>query len=231
MPSSPNQLPSGQQFELRVTASNLELDAHLAEQTTPENRQDLPGYLHLFYEKPFNINDDDRDIEGRSFKEMQRQGLQMKVSSYTRNKFSLSPFAEKVEVKGPIPEWRIRLELQLGLQASKAILIEPFFSADERKDGVIPMYYTIPNAMNFDKKGRSKTSDNALLRLQEYLDEKPHAIVDELMLVKTAVRQRSIRNRNRANALQLPSVAKPLEVIELNSFEEYGYDTSVESAS
>ena len=229
MPSSPNQLLSGQQFELRVTASNPELDAHLAAQTIPENRQDLPGFLHLFYKKPFVVNDNDRDIEGRSFKEIQRQGLQMKVSSYTRNKFSLSPHVEKVEMDGLMPEWRINLELQLGLQAAKAILIEPFFTADERKSGIIPMHYTIPNALNFDETGSTEPSDVVVWRLREYLAKKPSNVVDELMLVKTAMRQHSIRTRKRANAMVLPSIATPLEIVEFNSFEDYGYDTSVES--
>jgi|GEM_PF-1896845 len=240
MPSSPNQLSPGQQFELRVDASDLEFDAHLAAQTIPENQKDLPGYLHLYYEHPFMVNDDDRDIEGRSFKVMHRQALQMKVSRHTLNKFSLSPNVEKVEIESLLPEWRIKVELQLGLEAAKTILIPPFFSAEERQSGVIPMYYTIPNVLNFDKADSAHSSDAAFVRLQEYLDKKPRNVVDGLMLVSTAARAKSFRTRNRANAIVLPSEPAPeaqakirysQEVIELGSVDDYEYNDSIESAS
>ena len=191
MTSSHYQSQPGKQLELRVAASNLEFDAHLAAQTIPENQKRLPGYLHLFSEKKFMPDEShpdlDRDIDRARFSDTQLRGLQMKVFSYTRNKFSLTPDVEKAQLPED-GEWRVNMQLHLGLQAAKTIMVEPFFTAEQKDSGIIPVYYSIPYPVS----GNYEFSE-----LQEYLSHKPPGIVDELMLVKNSVRHHSIRTRTR----------------------------------
>jgi len=202
MTSSQYQSQPGKQLELRVAASNLEFDAHLAAQTIPENQQDLPGYLHLFSEKIFTADDSNPEvnlyIDRDKFSDTQLRGLQMKVFTYTRNKFSLSPEVEKMQSAEHPEEWRLKMFLQLGLQAAKTIMVEPFFTAEERKAGIIPLYYSIPYPSHSDKE---------FIEMKEYLSHRPSGIVDELMLVTNSVRQRSIRTRTRT------STSSPLESV------------------
>jgi len=227
MTRSPDQLPSGKQFELRVAASERELDKRLAAFTVPETRHRLPGFLHLFSEKSFELDVQDRDIEGNSFTETQFRGLQMKVFNHTRNKFSFTSTVEKVQASTSPEEVRVRLQLQLGLQAAKAIMVSPFFTATEKESGVIPMYYAVPEPTG------TRTMGAALEELQEYLGDSPRGVVDELMLVEHAVRHRSIRQRQRE---QMIFTAAPLELVDSSVepgtfFLDYETDDNMESAS
>jgi len=202
MPHSPHQSHSGKQYELRVTASNLEFDEKLAAHTTPEARRRLPGFLHLFSQRRFLVDIDDRDIDGNSHTENHYRAFLMKTTRHHRNKFSLNLQAEKERLHAGKDGLRIHVGLQLGMQAAKEIMIEPFFTPEERDEGVIPMYYAIPEPIH----GRGM--EVAVGRLQEFLFEHPKGIVDELMLVENAVKHRSLRTRNRPE----PPVAIPLDV-------------------
>lgn len=191
MMRSPDQNSPGKQFELRVSASDLELDAKLSALTIPEARQRLPGFLHLFSQQQFAVSIDDRDIDGNSFTETRFRGLQMKVSNYTRNKFSLDSQVEKDTQLTEAQELRVRMGLQLGIQAPSALMAPPFFTAEEREKGQIPLYYIVPEPL------QGESAEVAFAHLGEYLQTRPRGVVDELTLVERAVRNRSIRHRQR----------------------------------
>jgi len=198
---SPDQNSPGKQFELRVSASDLELDAKLSALTIPEARQRLPGFLHLFSEQKFLVSIDDRDIDGNSFTETRFRGLQMKVSNHTRNKFSLDGGVEKNAQLTESEELRLRMELQLGIQAASALMAPPYFTAEQRASARIPLYYAVPYPLKGD------AADDAIGHLSEYLEDRPRGIVDELALVDRAMRHRSMRYRQRAQETQISSTA------------------------
>jgi len=227
MTRSPDQLPSGKQFELRVAASELEFDARLAALTIPETRNRMPGFLHLYSDQVFPLQVEDRDIDGNSFSETQFRGLQMKVFNHNRNRFSLETDIEKVRLAAGTEELRLRVGLQLGLQAAKAIMVQPFFTTEQKERGVIPMYYTIPSPV------RGRAMGSAFGEIQSYLAGNPRGIVDEMMLVEQAVRSRSIRQRQRT---QTQVITAPLEIVDSVAdsgiyFDDFETGESIESAS
>jgi hypothetical protein len=191
MTSSPNQLPSGKQFELRVAASNLTLDTLLSELTLPATRSSLPGYLQLYSDKLFHLNVEDRDIDGHSLTDTQFRGFQMRVTNNIRNKFPLDSTVEKVRLTTGDKDLRIKVGLQLGVQVASELMISPFFDKEERDAGLIGFYYTIPDPVH------TRTMGVAFNNLQEYLAKGPRGVVDELMLVESALRTRAIRQRKR----------------------------------
>lgn len=202
MAYSPNQSPPGKQFELRLTANDLEFDRLLAELTLPESRARLPGFLHLFSEKTLMHTVTDRDIDGHSQIETTFRAFQMKVMKYHRTKFSLGPTVSKERQVSPKEELRVKLGLNLGIQATSDIVIPPFFTNEDKDQALIPFYYTIPDPV------RARTMESAFERLTQYLGEEPRGIVDELTLVQTALRDRSIRTRTRPEN----SVTEPIQL-------------------
>lgn len=191
---SPDQNSPGKQFELRVSASDLALDAKLSALTIPEARQRLPGFLHLFSQQKFLVSIDDRDIDGNSFTETRFRGFQMKVSNHTRNKFSLDSQVEKNAQLTESEELRIRMELQLGIQAASVLMTPPFFTKEERENGQVPLYYVVPDPL------QGELGEAAFGELGDYLQTRPRGGVDELTLVEHAVRHRSIRHRQRVQS-------------------------------
>jgi len=191
MPSSPNQLPSGKQYELRLAASDPEFDGLLSELTLPITRPSLPGYLHLYSDRQFILNTDDRDIDGKSFRETQFRGFRMRVTNHNRDRFSLSPQAEKVRMLTGDKGLRVNLQLNLGVQAASELMVSPFFTSQERNEGKIPFHYTIPDPVH------ARTMESAYSQIEKYLASKPRGIVDELMIVESAFRDRKMRDRIR----------------------------------
>jgi len=199
MPSSPNQLSPGKQYELRVAASDLTFDDILSRLTLPASRAALPGYLHLFSERRFHLDINDRDIDGHSHTETKFRGFQMRITKHNRNKYSLEPEAEKGRLASGEKGVHVRVGLQIGIQAASELMIAPFFTPEERNAGVIPMYYTIPDPVH------ARAMNTAFNALQEYVAENPRGIVDELTLVESALRMRAIRQRVRPdNSVQAP---------------------------
>ena len=191
MASSPHLSPPGKQFELRVAASDLEFDKKLSALTLPATRSLLPGFLHLYGERNFSLTVQDRDIDGRSNAEAQFRGFQMRITNRNRNKFSLSPEIEKIRLSTGEKEIRIKVALELGLQVASEIMTAPFFTREERNDGIIPLYYTVPDPVH------TRTMGVAFEDLEAYLSSKPRGIVDELILIESAFRTRAIRRRVR----------------------------------
>ncbi|MBC7459488.1 hypothetical protein H7200_02105 [Candidatus Saccharibacteria bacterium] len=190
MPNSPNQLPSGKQYFLRVAAFELELDEKLAAFTDPATRSKLPGFLHLFSQKKFHLDVNDRDIDGHSFVETRFRGFGMQVSNHTRRKFGLEQDASMIEHQcggGVI----ITVNMQLGMQAAKELMTPPFYSVEEKENRIVPLYYCVPDAISPEKR------PEALIQLQDFLLEAHNGPIDELMLVERAVKFRSFRTRQR----------------------------------
>ena len=190
MPSSPNQLPPGKQYELRVAASSLELDEKLAAFTNAATQPELPGFLHLFSQEKFLLQVTDRDIDDHSLTETKFRSFGMQVTNHTRNKYDLEPVAEIIEQRGG-NGLIITAKIKLGLQAAKEIMIAPFFTAKEKETQMIPLYYDVPDAIQRNK--RPKALDD----LRSFLLETKGGVIDELMLVERAVKFRSIRSRQR----------------------------------
>ena len=198
---SPDQYSPGKQFELRVSASDLEFDKRLAALTIPEARQRLPGFLHLFSQQQFLVSIDDRDIDGDSFTETRFRGFQMKVSKHTRNKFSLERQAGVDGYPGDVQGLRVRVGLQLGTQAASAIMAPPYFTAEQRAAELIPLYYAVPHPLT------GGAAEEAYGQLVDYLEDRPRGVVDELSVVEGAVRHRSLRYRRRDQETHIFSTA------------------------
>jgi hypothetical protein len=195
MQNSPNQPPPGKQYELRVAAFDLELDKRLAAFTNPATQQKLPGYLHLFSQKKFNLEINDRDIDGHSFIETRFRGFGMQVTNHNRQKHGLELDAgliEQPDGNGLI----ITAQLQLGMQAAKEIMIPPFFSTDEKDSQLIPLYYVVPDAIPREAR------PEAMQQLQSFLIDAHGSTIDELMLVERAVKFRSMRVRSRMTSAE-----------------------------
>ena len=193
MVRSPNQNPPGKQFELRVAASDLEFDTLLSSMTLPETRPRLPGFLHLFSQRRFILDDHDRDIDGHSVAEARFRGFKMRVTNHLRQHFSIEPGVEMARGGNDKEMVLLRLRMQLGIQAASEVMTEPFFSREEKESGSIPMYYLIRDPLD------ASDIRNAVLDLEQYLDEKPRGIIDELTLVESAFRHRKIRDRLRTD--------------------------------
>ena len=189
----PNQNPPGKQFELRVAASDLEFDALLASMTLPETRPRLPGFLHLFSQRRFILDDQDRDIDGHSAEEARFRGFKMRVTNHHRHHFSVEPGVELAKAGQNREIVLLKLRMQLGIQAASEVMTEPYFSKEEKSAGGIPMYYLVHNPLHPSDMG------SAVIDLEHYLDEKPRGIIDELTLVESAFRHRKIRERARPN--------------------------------
>ncbi|MFZ2126616.1 MAG: hypothetical protein WAV04_03860 [Candidatus Microsaccharimonas sp.] len=207
MANSPNQSPPGKQFELRLTANDLEFDRLLAELTLPATRARLPGFLHLFSERTFIHTVTDRDIDGHSQTETALRAFRMKVTNHTRTKFSLDDVVTKERVNSGEQKTRINLGLRLGIQATSELVLPPFFDAEDRKKETIPFYYTIPDPV------RTRTMGVAFRQLEQYLAEHPRGIVDELTLVELATRNRSLRTRVRPEN----ATVKPIQLTQPSS--------------
>jgi len=193
MVRSPNQNPPGKQFELRVAASDLEFDTLLSSMTLPETRPRLPGFLYLFSQRRFILDDHDRDIDGHSVAEARFRGFKMRVTNHLRQHFSIEPGVEMARGGNDKEMVLLRLRMQLGIQAASEVMTEPFFSREEKESGSIPMYYLIRDPLD------ASDIRNAVLDLEQYLDEKPRGIIDELTLVESAFRHRKIRDRLRTD--------------------------------
>lgn len=201
MPSSPNQFPPGKQFELRVAASDLELDEKLSALTIPANRSSLSGFLNLYSEQSFFLDVQDRDIDGLSNTEARFKAFHMRITNRNRNKFSLGSKIEKIHYATGEEETRIRVVLELGIQVASELMTPPFFTPKQREAESIPLYYTIPEPVH------TRMIGVAFEDLESFLAKKPRSIVDELMLVESAFRTRAIRHRTRAeNPVLEPAV-------------------------
>lgn len=178
---------SNKLFKLRVTAHDLEFDHLLANLSVPEARKALPGYLFLFSDKTFVLNESDTDIDGHSDNKMRMQTLQMQASKHARDHFPLAPKVELVTQPSNV----LRLQLQLGIQAASRLMMTPFFSNEEKTSAVIPLHYRIPGS----KMGES--AKDAFSELESYLETQPRGIVDELTLIDAARQFRTYRQRVR----------------------------------
>jgi len=203
MTRSPDQSTPGKQYELRVTASDLEFDKRLAALSIPETRHRLPGFLHLFSEQTFDVAITDRDIDGNSFTETRFRGFQMKAANYSRSVFSLDGGLKYERLPSDNnEEFRIRVGLQLGAQAASAVLLPAFFSDVDRRSGVVPMYYSVPYPLEPEEMA------SGLAQMDEYLADRPRGIVDGLTIVEHGARQRSMRLRQRPQ----PTVPEPVSL-------------------
>lgn len=188
---TPEQNPPGsKQFELRVTASGDTLDRLLVAFTTPAERKRLPGFLHLFGQKPY-IHVIDDVFDGQSQKERTLNAYRRHVTDQTRTKFNLSPEVKHDPIIGEAPLRRIELGVNLGVEAARRLLAPPFFNDVEPNDTILPMVYTIPRPVDGQDMVR------ALGDLRDYAAERPRGVLDELAIVDQNSRERPIILRNR----------------------------------
>lgn len=192
MMSSPDQFLSGKQYELRVIASDLELRKRLSALSLPEARGVLPGDLYLFSQQHFGpgevTSDVHRDIDRPDITETQFKGFQMKVSNYTRQRFSLGASAESLDLPTRDEMTSIQLRLRLGAQAASAVMAAPFFAQVERESGLIAMRYNPPRPL------AGEALDAAIGELADYTIGRQVGSVTGLRLVEAAFKKsQSIR--------------------------------------
>lgn len=224
MTSAPDRQPPGKQFQLRVTAIGPELDERLANYTNPTMRSRLPGFLHLFSQRSYVLDTSDRDVDGVSRTEQEFRAYKMQVTNRTREPFSLAPdlHVDVIE-QDDMLRTRLRLYLRVGLEASKWLVVPPFFEPAEevrhklnsaknelarlqyeaQLQGLIPLYYNVPQPISRFEQIAAEAS------LRAYLETEPRATVDELVLVENipSLRHRSHRQRQRATQEPLDATA------------------------
>lgn len=187
---TPESIPPGEKYRLRLTVRDETTDALIANLSTPEIRRTLPGFLYVFSEQHYIHNPDDY-IDGRSDKELEFGSFQRKLNDYDRVTFG-------AEAQFQVTSRFLRLGVHLGYQAASRILVSPMFENLDSDVVVLPVYYGLPG-MNHP--ASALPSRQAVNDLRDHLQTRPANTFDELVLVNVntpdALRPRSIRTRER----------------------------------
>jgi len=198
--------PAGEKyFELRATAADPTLDSLLAAFTNKEVRPAMPGFLYLYSAQTYRHFVDDI-YDGESRKEMVLAAYKRQVGDFSRSKFSLEPTVVKRRVEiSDKPSTVIELQIQLGAEAARRVIAPPFFELGDV--GLLGVRYQIPHPV------RGHAAPKALEALQSYLESNPRGVVDELVIVQSAFRDRSIAARHRVREVpkQPSEKSEPLE--------------------
>jgi len=196
-------LPGERHLELRATAVDSTLDKLLAAFTNKEVRPSMPGFLYLFSAQKYSHIVDDV-YDGESRKELVLAAYKRQVGDFSRAKFALEPSAIKHQIEiSDKPSTIIELQIQLGAEAAHRVIAPPLFERGETN--LLDVQYQIPHPT------RGLAAPRALEALLGYLETSPRGVVDELVVVESAFRNRAIAARQRVRVVpKKPSVESEL---------------------